>query len=75
MILFNSSSKIIDVVILDSKLFFQKVASVAAAVNTNGMKTLLANGLSTFLIKAKSVFSYDPKSLPRNPPDCRILCN
>ena len=35
----------------------------------------LANGLSTFPINNNSVFSNDPKSLPKNPPDCPILCN
>ena len=52
-------------------------ASVAdvAAVNPNGIKTLLANGLSTIPIKDNPVFSNDPKSLPRNPRNCSILCN
>ena len=52
-------------------------ASVAdvAAVNPNGIKTLLANGLSTVPIKDNPVFSNDPKSLPRNPRHCSILCN
>ena len=36
------------------------------------LKTLLANGLSTF-IKGKPVFSNDPRSLPRTPSDCTIL--
>ena len=36
---------------------------------------LLANDLSTFPIKGKPVFSNGPKSLPKNPPDCPILCN
>ena len=35
-------------------------------VNPNGIKTLLVNGLSTFPIKGKSVFSNGPKILPRN---------
>ena len=47
----------------------------ATAVNTNDIKTLLANGLSIFYIKDKPVFSNRPKSLPRSPPDCPILCN
>ena len=52
------------------------VASVAAAgaVNTNGIKALLANGLSK-LIKGKPVFSNGTRSLPKNPPDCPILYN
>ena len=36
---------------------------------------LLTNGLSTFPIRGSPVFSNGPKSLPRNPPDCPILCN
>ena len=47
----------------------------AAAVDPNGSKTLLANGLCTFPIKGNPVFSNDPKSLPKNPPNCPILCN
>ena len=47
----------------------------AAAVNPNGIKTLLANDLSTFFIKGNPVFSNGPESLPKNPPDCPILCN
>ena len=52
-------------------------ASVAdnAAVNPNGIKTLLANGLSTCFIKDKLVFSNGTKSLPKNLPDCDILDN
>ena len=44
-------------------------------VNPSGVKTLLANGFSTFLIKDKIVFSNGPKSLPKNPADCPILCD
>ena len=53
------------------------VASVAdvAAVICNGIKTLLANGSSTFPIKDNPVYSNGPKILPKNPPDCFILCN
>ena len=47
----------------------------AAAVNTNGTKKLLANGLSKFTIKCKKVFSNCPSSLLRNPPNCIILDN
>ena len=35
----------------------------AAAVHHIGIKTLLANGLSTFSIKGNPVFSNGPKSL------------
>ena len=41
-------------------------------MKSNDIKTLLANGLSTFSIKGNIVFSNGPKSLHRNPP---ILCN
>ena len=36
------------------------------------MKTLLANGLSTFFINGKPDFSNGPRSLPKNPPGCPI---
>ena len=39
-----------------------------------GIKTLLANGLSSFPTKGNPVFSNGPKSLPKNPRDCPILC-
>ena len=35
----------------------------------------LANLLGTFSIKGNLVFSNGLKSLPRNFPDCTILCN
>ena len=59
------------------KLFLWIAASVAdaAAVNRNGIKTILACVLSTFFIKDKPVFSTGPKSLPKNPPDGPALCN
>ena len=47
----------------------------AAVVNPNGIKTLLANGLSTFFLKSNPVFSIGLNILPRNPPDGLILCN
>ena len=47
----------------------------AAAVHTNGIKTLLANYLITFFINGNPVFSNGPRSLPRNPPNCIILDN
>ena len=46
----------------------------AAAVNTNDIKTLLANGLSTYPINGNSVFINGPECLPKDPPDCPILC-
>ena len=48
--------------------------AVANAVNPNGVQTFLANGLSTFFIKGNPVFSNGPKRLPKNHPDCPILC-
>ena len=47
----------------------------AAAVNRNGIKTLLANCLSIFFIKGNPVFSNGPKGLPKNPCDSPILCD
>ena len=48
-------------------------AADAAAVNPNGIKTLLTNGLITIFISGNPVFSNGPRSLPRNPPDRIIL--
>ena len=58
-------------------IFLWVAAAVAdaAVVNPNGTKTLLANSFSTFFIKDKQGFSNGPKSLPKNLPDCSILCN
>ena len=41
-------------------------AADAAAVNPNGIKTLLTNGLVTFFINDNPAFSNRPGSLPRN---------
>ena len=51
----------------DSKFFFKTAASIAdaAEVNHNGIRKLLVNGLSTFLIKEKPVFRNYLKSLSR----------
>ena len=46
----------------------------AAAVNPNDIKTLLAYGLGTCPIKSTPVFINSPKSLPKNPPYCTVLC-
>ena len=46
---------------------------IAAVVNSNGIKTHLANGLSTFFINGNPVFSNGPRSLPRNFPEYTIL--
>ena len=58
----------------DPKIFLCIPAS-AAAVNSKGIKTILANGLITFFIKGNSVFSNGPSNLPRNPPYCIVLDN
>ena len=57
-----------------SNIFWWIAASVAdaTAVNSNGIKMLLVNGVSTFLIKGNPGFSKGPKSLPKNPPDCQF---
>ena len=68
---FISSLEIISVVKLDPNTFLRIAASVAAAVNPNGIKTLSANRLSTFPIKGNLVFSNGPK----NPADSTTLCN
>ena len=44
-----------------------------AGINLNDIKTLLANGLSTFLVKNNPFLRNGPKSLPKNPSDCPIL--
>ena len=62
---------------LDPTSFFWIAASVAdpAVVSPKGIKRLLANGLSTFFIKWKPIFSNGSKSLLRNDPYCTILDN
>ena len=62
---------------MSPKIFFWIAACVAdaPAANSNGIKTLLTNGLSIFFIKGKSVFSNGPKRLPKNPLDSPILEN
>ena len=77
MISFISLLEIINVSIPDPNMFLSIAVSVvdAAAVDLNGIKTLLANVLSAFVIEGKLVFSNGPKSLPKNPPDYPILCH
>ena len=48
-------------------------AADAATVNSNGIKTLLVNGLSTFFIKGKPIFNNGSKRLLRTIPNCTIL--
>ena len=57
----------------DPKIFLwiaASVAAAAAAVDSSGIKMLLANGLSTFFIKGNPVFSNGLKSLPKSLPGC-----
>ena len=85
MISFISSFEIINFVVREAMsegrlnpkalLWIATSVAAAAAVYPNSIKTLLANGLSTVLIKDNPVFSNGPKSLPKNPPDYPILCN
>ena len=51
------------------------VSAADAAINSNVIKTLLANGLITYFVNDNPVFSNVPRSLPRNPPDSIILDN
>ena len=44
-----------------------------AVVNPNSIKSIFANGLSTFSIKSKQLFSNCPSSLPRDSPNSTIL--
>ena len=78
MISLISSLEILNVVLPDPNILLRIAASVAnaASINANGIKKLLANGLSTFPIKGNPVFSNGPKGLPKKLPDyCTILCN
>ena len=72
-----SSFDIARVVAPDPKIFLciPVSAADAAAVNLNGIKTLLAHGLIILFINSNPVVNNGPRSLPRNPPDCVILDN
>ena len=61
----------------DPNNFFLIAVSVAdaAALNGNGIETLLGNDLSTFFIKGNSVSSNGSRLLTKSPPDCSILDN
>ena len=64
---FISSFEINNVALPNANIFLWIAASVVAtAANPNGIKTLLANGLSTSPIKGNSGLSNGPKSLPKN---------
>ena len=76
MIAFISSFGVINIVMLDPKMFLIAVfVADVAAVNCNGVKPHLPNVLSAFFIKEKPVFSNDSKNLPKNTPDWYILRN
>ena len=62
--------EIINIFVPDPKIFLLIPVSAvdAAAINPKDFKTLLTNGLSTFFINGKPVFSNGPRSLSRNPP-------
>ena len=70
-----SSFEIIKVVVPDRNisLCIPASAAYATAVNPKGTKTLLANGLTTFIVNGSPVFSNGPSNLPKNPPDWIIL--
>ena len=70
-----SSFDVISVAVPGPEIFLCIPASTAdaAAVNHDGIKTLLANGLITFFINGNPVFSNRPRSLPRNPPPPEFL--
>ena len=74
---FIASFEIIIVSLLDPNIVLWIAASVAnaAAVNSNDIKTLLANGLNMFFIKDNPNSSNGPKDLPKNPFDCPNLCS
>ena len=69
-----SSLEKVKVVNPDPNIFLWIAASIAA-VNPYCIKTLFTNDFSTFPIKGNPVFNNGPKSLPKNPPDCPVLCN
>ena len=74
---FISSFDIISVVVPDPKIFLSIPASAAntAAVSPNRIKTLLTNGVITFLINGSPVCNNGPRSLLKTPPSCIILDN
>ena len=69
--------EIVNVILRDPNIILWIATSVAdvVAVTPNGIKTLLANGLSAFLIKSNPVFHNGPKSLPGILSHCPILCS
>ena len=71
------SFAIISVVVPEHRIFLFIPASAgdAAAINANGIKTLLAKGLITFFSDGNPVCSNGPRSIPRNHSNCIILDN
>ena len=61
----------------DLSIIFWITAFVAdaAAVNPNGIKKPLANGVSAFFIKGKLFFGNGPESISRNQSSCIIFDN
>ena len=70
---FISSWKIINVALPNLNFFLWIAALVGAAANPNGIKMLLANGLSTFPVKGNPGFNGLSKSLSKNTSDCNNL--
>ena len=72
MIMSSISSFVIISVVgsLNPKIFLCIPAPAAdtAAVNHNGIKTLLVNGIISFFINGNTAFGNGPRSLPRNHP-------
>ena len=64
LISFISSFEITNVVVPDLNIHLS--VADAAVVNSNGIKTFLANDLITFPLKVNPVLSNDPKILPKN---------
>ena len=61
-----SSFDIMSVAVSDLQIYLciPSSAADADAVNPNGTKTLLANGLITFVINGSPVFNNGPRRLP-----------
>ena len=76
MISLISSFPFIDVFVPDPSIFLWIAATLADAVNTNGIKALVANGLSAFPVTDNAVFSTgsSTKGLFKNLRDCPIWC-
>ena len=54
-------------------MYFLCIPASAADAATDGIKTLLVNGLSTSFIKGKPIFNNGSKRLLRTIPNCTIL--